>query len=162
MILGFIDAGNPEVRRYEIALMVEMITKYPVDGVSIDYMRGPNRVGYTDSGREAMKREHGVDLAELVAGPQAALETEGGKKAVAEKAAAGAARKHPVWPKYQAWQRAQINGFMREIRQAVDKARPGLQISTYCWGAHTYTGTFETYQDWKTWIAEGWLDWINP
>jgi uncharacterized lipoprotein YddW (UPF0748 family) len=51
---------------------------------------------------------------------------------------------------------------MREIEAAVHKAKPGLPISSYCWGAHTYVGNFESCQDWKTWIKEGLLTWINP
>ncbi len=51
---------------------------------------------------------------------------------------------------------------MGDLEAVVHKAKPGLPISSYCWGAHTYIGKFETCQDWKTWIAKGWLDWINP
>ena len=157
---GYIDPGNPAARRYEVDLMVEMVSKYPVDGLSLDYLRAPNRVGYTDTGRAAFLEKHGVDLAKVVAGADSrALETEGGVKATTPPAAAN---KHPLWPAWRTWRREQLNTFMREIHTAVTQARPGLPISTYCWGAHTYTGNFETCQDWKTWIAEGWLDWINP
>lgn len=157
---GYIDPGNPAARRYETDLIVEMITRHPVDGLSLDYMRAPNRVGYTDTGRAAFLARHGVDLAPLVTGDQSTLDSEGGAKASAS--AAAAARQHPLWPEWRTWRREQLNGFMREIHAAVQQARPGLPVSTYCWGAHTYTGSFETCQDWKTWIAEGWLNWINP
>lgn len=160
---GYIDAGNPAARNYQVKLIAEMVARHAIDGVSLDYMRAPNRVGYTDSGREAMLRQQGVDLARLVtpAESREGLDSEGGVKAAAN-AIAGAARKHPAWPEWRTWQRTQLNGFMREIRAAVERAKPGIPISTYCWGAHTYTGSFETCQDWKTWIAEGLIDWINP
>lgn len=154
---GYIDPGNAAARRYEIDLIVELVTKYPVDGLSLDYMRTPNRVGYTDTGRAAFLQLHSVDLAQVIAGEARSLDTEGGVKA-----ASPPARQHPLWPQWRTWRREQLNGFMREIHLAVDQARPGLPVSTYCWGAHTYTGNFETCQDWKTWIAEGWLNWINP
>lgn len=157
---GYIDPGNPAARRYEVDLIVEMVSKYPVDGLSLDYLRAPNRVGYTDTGRAAFLARHGVDLAQIVTGTSAGdLDTEGGVKST--KPAADAVR-HPLWGEWRTWRREQLNQFMREIHTAVAQARPGLRISTYCWGAHTYTGNFETCQDWKTWIAEGWLDWINP
>lgn len=157
---GYIDPGNPAARRYEVDLIVEMVTKYPVDGLSLDYLRAPNRAGYTDTGRAAFLTRHGVDLAQIVAGTDAgALDTEGGGKPTRPTVDAV---HHPLWGEWRAWRREQLNQFMREIRTAVAQARPGLPISTYCWGAQTYTGNYETCQDWKTWIAEGWLDWINP
>ena len=156
---GYIDPGNAAARRYEIDLIIEMVTRHAVDGLSLDYMRTPNRVGYSDTGRAAFLQQHGVDLAAVVAGDQPALDTEGGLKAAQPPTAA---RQHPAWPQWRTWRRDQLNGFMREIHGALAQARPGLPVSTYCWGAHTYTGSFETCQDWKTWIAEGWLDWINP
>ncbi len=157
--VGYIDPGQPAARKYEIELILELIKQHPVDGLSLDYMRAPNRVGYTETGRAAFLSTHKVDLAKIASGQGAAQDTEGGKKAAAS---AAAARKHPLWPEWQTWKREQLNGFMREIRAAVNEARPGLPISSYCWGAQTYGGSFETAQDWKTWIQAGWLDWINP
>ncbi len=156
--IGYIDPGNAEARDYETRLMVEMATKYPIDGISLDYMRMPNKVGYTDTARAEFLKHKGVDLAEITR-PGGALETEGGKKPVSAKASAQA---NPAWPAYKQWRGGQLNKFMGELRTAVHKARPGLPFSSYCWGAHTFTGNFETCQDWKTWIEEKQLDWVNP
>ncbi len=157
---GYIDPGNPDARKYEVALMAELVAKYDVDGLSLDYMRCPNRVGYTDTGRAYFLKKHKVDLAKIVDIGPVSLDTEGGKKALAD--VSTSARQNPVWPEWQSWRRQKLNVFMGEIEAAVHKAKPGLPISSYCWGAHTYVGNFETCQDWKTWIAKGWLDWINP
>lgn len=157
---GYIDPGNPDARRYEIDLMVELVTRYNVDGLSLDYMRAPNRVGYTDTGRDYFLRKHKVDLAQVVDIGTDALDTEGGKKAM--QAAAASARTHPIWPEWRRWRRDKLNGFMQEINAAVEKAKPGLPISSYVWGFHTYTGNYESCQDWKFWIDKGLLDWINP
>jgi uncharacterized lipoprotein YddW (UPF0748 family) len=155
--MGYIDPGNKDARRYQIALMVEMASKYPIDGISLDYMRMPNRVGYTDTARAAFLKTKQVDLAKII-DPATTLETEGGKKPSAK----AKVQAHPVWAEYKEWRREQLNQFMREMRTAVHKARPGLPMSSYCWGAHTLTGNFETCQDWKTWIDQKQLDWINP
>jgi uncharacterized lipoprotein YddW (UPF0748 family) len=157
---GYIDPGNPDARRYEVSLIAELVSKYDVDGLSLDYCRCPNRVGYTDTGRTEFIKNYHVDLAGLVGGGSEALDTEGGKKAIA--VAAASARLNPIWPQWQKWKTAQINTLAREIRAAVNKARPGLPISSYVWGYHTYTNKSEVCQDWVTWINEGILDWINP
>lgn len=157
---GYIDAGNADARRYEVALMEELVSKYDVDGLSLDYMRTPNRVSYTDTGREYFLKKHKVDIAKLVDIGPVDLDTEGGKNAQA--AASSSAREHPIWPEWRRWRIEQLNTFMREIEASVHKAKPGLPISSYVWGYHTYTGNYESCQDWMTWIEKGWLDWINP
>ncbi len=158
---GYIDVGNTDARAYELALISELVSKYDIDGLSLDYMRWENRVAYSDTGREYFLKKHKVDLAELVTiSPDVQLDTESGKQALST--VTKSAREHPIWPKWYNWRREKLNQFMGDLEAVVHKAKPGLPISSYCWGAHTYIGKFETCQDWKTWIAKGWLDWINP
>jgi len=157
---GYIDPGNADARRYEVSLMVELVSKYDVDGLSLDYLRCPNGVGYTKSGQAEFLKEHKVDLAEVVGTVTEALDTEGGKKALS--AAAASARANPIWPEWRLWRQDKINLLMQELAAAVHKAKPGLPISSYVWGAHTYTGSSEICQDWVTWIKKRWIDWINP
>lgn len=157
---GYIDPGNADARHYEVSLISELVSKHDVDGLSLDYCRCPNRVGYTDSGRAEFLKKHHVDLAQIAgAGPET-LDTEGGKRAT--RSTAASARANPIWPEWQKWKTAQINTLAREIRAAVNQAKPGLPISSYVWGYHTYTNKSEVCQDWITWINEGVLDWINP
>jgi uncharacterized lipoprotein YddW (UPF0748 family) len=150
---GYIDPGNADARHYEVSLMAELVSKYDVDGLSLDYCRCPNRVGYTDTGRAEFLKKYKVDLAKLVVGGPEALDPDGGKKS---------ARANPIWPEWRNWRTEQINTLAREIRAAVNKVRPSLPISSYVWGYNTYTSKSEVCQDWVTWINEGILDWINP
>lgn len=157
---GYIDPGNAEARHYEASLAAELVAKYEVDGLSLDYARCPNRIGYTDSGRTEFLKQHNVDLARVVSGGEAALDTEGGKKAAAP--SSESVRSQPIWPEWRRWKAEQVNNLVRELSIAVRNAKPGLPISSYVWGYHTYTGNYEVCQDWVTWINEGILDWINP
>ena len=157
---GYIDPGNADARRYEVSLVSELVSKYDVDGLSLDYCRCPNRVGYTDTGRAEFLTKHKVDLATIAGGGPETLDTEGGKKATTS--VASKARANLIWPEWRKWRTEQINTLAREIRAAVNKAKPGLPISSYVWGYHTYQNNSEVCQDWVTWINEGVLDWINP
>ena len=157
---GYIDPGNADARRYEASLAAELAGKYKVDGLSLDYARCPNRIGYTDSGRAEFLKKYNVDLAKVAGGGPAALDTEGGKKAAA--AMSASARANPIWPEWRKWRMQQVNNLVRELSVAVRKAKPELPISSYVWGYHTYTGNYEVCQDWVTWIDEGILNWINP
>lgn len=38
---AFLDPANPEVRRYLMALLEEIVTRYAVDGIQLDYIRYP-------------------------------------------------------------------------------------------------------------------------
>ena len=157
---GYIDPGNADARRYEVALISEMVSKYDVDGVSLDYCRCPSQIGYTDSGRAEFLKKYNVDLAKIVGGGSEAVDTEGGK--TAPPPTTSSVRVNPIWPEWQKWKREQINTLAREIRAGVNKVKPGLPISSYVWGYNTYTNKSEVAQDWMTWIKDGSLDWINP
>lgn len=157
---GYIDPGNSDARKYEVSLISELVSNYDIDGLSLDYLRCPNRVGYTDSGRSAMLKDHKIDLATVVETEEVALDTEGGKKVV--QASHSSVLEHPIWPAWKQWRIQQVNTLMGEIRTAVNKLKPGLPISSYVWGYNTYVGNSEACQDWMTWIKQGWIDWINP
>ncbi|MGW8256274.1 MAG: glycoside hydrolase family 10 protein [Thermoguttaceae bacterium] len=158
--VGFIDPGNAEATKYEIDLITELVANYDVDGLSLDYTRAPNSIGYTRSGRKDFLDLYKVDLAEVVKGNNEAMDTEGGKKA--RRNHVESVRNNPIWPKWHEWRREKLNAFIGEIHDAVKKVKPEVSISTYCWGARVYSGNYETCQDWKTWVEKGWLDWINP
>lgn len=157
---GYIDPGNADARKYICSLIAELVSKHDIDGLSLDYVRCPNRVGYTESGRAAMLKQYNVDLAEVIEAGEVKLDTEGGK--VASPAPFKNPRQHEIWPAWKQLRIQQVNTLMREIRETVEKNKPGLPVSSYVWGAQTYTGNFEACQDWKTWIKRGWIDWINP
>jgi hypothetical protein len=123
------------------------------------------RTGDAFSEGECMKKLAAVlmSLALMTLGvgtASAATGTEDGKKAQA--AINSAALKNSVWPEWKKFRTEQVNTLMSEIRSAVNKAKPGLPISSYVWGYNTYLPNYETNQDWMTWIKNGWLDWINP
>lgn len=56
----FVCAARPEVRRYEAALMKEVIDNYPVAGVHFDYIRVGDGVCYCPHCRRQLKRLEGI------------------------------------------------------------------------------------------------------
>ena len=158
--IGVIDPGNPEARAYEVSLIREMLRDSKADGVSLDYLRASNRFAYTPSLRREFIRRYKTDPAEIIGAGKDSVATEGGKTSGAK--AAVSPRKHPLWPRWRELYRDAINTLAGEIAAGVREARPDASISSYVWGAHTYGPTSEAYQDYKTWVRKGWLDWINP
>lgn len=141
--VGYLDPSSPEAREYVISIMREIVGKYDVDGISLDYLRyasGGGRHCFCDRCKAAFKADTGLDCVE------------------ADKAAKGTV----AWRKWRAWRYEQVNNEAEAIVRAIRAAKPGIQVSSYVWGAQTYGTGFQTCQDYKTWIRRGWLDWINP
>ncbi|MDH7482767.1 MAG: family 10 glycosylhydrolase [Armatimonadota bacterium] len=138
---GYIDPSSPEARDYVCSVIKEIVSKYDVDGINLDYLRYPSgRNCFCDRCARLFKEATGYDARD------------------ADKAMPGTDK----WRKWRAWRMKQINLEMEQIRKVVNEIKPGLPISSYVWGVHTYSEKYQTCQDWKTWIKKGWLDWINP
>lgn len=64
----FLDPANPEVRDYLLSLFKEIVTRYPVDGLQLDYIRYPFQnparnltYGYGQASRRIFKEQTGID-----------------------------------------------------------------------------------------------------
>ncbi|MCS6814410.1 MAG: family 10 glycosylhydrolase, partial [Cyanobacteria bacterium] len=64
----FLDPANPEVRNYLLSLFKEIVTRYPVDGLQLDYIRYPFQnparnltYGYGQASRRIFKEQTGID-----------------------------------------------------------------------------------------------------
>ncbi|MDI6828363.1 MAG: family 10 glycosylhydrolase [Armatimonadota bacterium] len=138
---GYIDPSSQEARDFVCSIIREIVAKYDVDGINLDYVRYPSgRNCFCERCVKLFKEATGYDARD------------------ADKAEVGSDK----WRKWRAWRMKQINLEMEQIRKAVDEIKPGLPISSYVWGVHTYGERYQTCQDWKTWIRKGWLNWINP
>jgi len=139
--VGFIDPSSKEARQYVCSIIREIVCGYDVDGISLDYVRYPSgRNCFCDRCIRMFRESSGYDARE-------------------------ASRAQPgtdLWRKWRAWRMKQVNLEMQEIRKTVEEVKPGIPISSYVWGVHTYGQGFQTCQDWKTWIRKGLIDWINP
>src|SRR5262249_47791022 len=66
----WIDPSNPECRQYIKDLITEVLTKYPVDGIQLDYIRYPfnnrgSEMGFNWLSRQKFERETGLNLDRL-------------------------------------------------------------------------------------------------
>jgi uncharacterized lipoprotein YddW (UPF0748 family) len=142
---GFLDPGDPGVRAYTRAVLLNLAARYDVDGLHLDFVRYPEG---GDWGYSPM----------AVAAFDAAL------------GHAGAPDPHdPAWKQ---WRRNQVTAFVRDLSHALARLRPALRLSaaTIAWGAGPagdagWRGTAaydEVYQDWDDWLREGILDLAVP
>jgi uncharacterized lipoprotein YddW (UPF0748 family) len=95
----FLDPGLPEVRDYLAGVAAELVRKYPVDGLHLDYIRYPGRQwGYNP---EAVRR----------------FKTETGHTP------SGAPK---IWDQ---WRRDQVTALVAKISQEIEEIRPATRLS---------------------------------
>ncbi len=139
--IGWIDPANPEARQYVISVMKEIAANYDIDGISLDYLRyAESHSCFCDRCKAAFKAEFGID----------AIPADDPKNGRLN------------WAKWRLFRFRLINQEAREIRAALREVKPEAELSAYVWGAQAYGTGWGICQDWKTWMKDGVLDWVNP
>ncbi|MFD8568090.1 glycoside hydrolase family 10 protein [Streptomyces sp. NPDC059639] len=137
----YYNPGLPEVRRFVQDAMIDAVKKYAVDAVHFDDYFYPYPVPGQTFDDDAAFAAHGGGFDDRAA-----------------------------------WRRDNIDRLVREMRQRIRKARPGVRfgISPFAvWrnratdpaGSDTAAGV-QTYDDLhadtRTWVREGWIDYVVP
>ncbi|HEU4348786.1 MAG TPA: family 10 glycosylhydrolase [Actinoplanes sp.] len=136
----YFDPGNPAARVYVEDSMLEAVRKYDVDGVHFDDFFYPYPVAGQDFPDDAGFATWG--------------------RAFAGKAA---------------WRRASVNTLVREMHQRIKEIKPWVKFGISPFGiwrnattdpAGSPTDGLEShdaiYADTRTWVREGWLDYVVP
>jgi uncharacterized lipoprotein YddW (UPF0748 family) len=136
----WIDPSNPDGRRYIKDLIMEVAKNYAVDGIQLDYIRYPfngkgSEMGFDWLGRQRFEQETGLSLDHLDE------ET------------------RQVW---QAWKISQINSFVKDISASIRANKPSMRISCAVYAMPKRMRLNAIQQEWETWVANGWVDTINP
>lgn len=133
----FLDPGVPEVRVFLVRLITELLTKYNIDGINLDYIRYPGRTwGYNDISVARFNSQYGRT-----------------------------GTPSPSDPQWCDWRREQVTETVRAIYREINRLKPQVKLSaaTIPWGAcrqdFTKTDAYaEVFQDWRAWMKEGILD----
>jgi uncharacterized lipoprotein YddW (UPF0748 family) len=143
-MVGAVNPALPAVREYEMGLMLEVVLKYGVDWVHLDYVRYPCEPDepYFSFDRETLrlfKEDTGIDLAALKARDTG----------------------NPAWNVWLRWNTERVTVFVRELRDALEATGRKVGISAAVFpdaaNARVMIG-----QDWAAWAREGLVDMLNP
>ncbi len=141
---GFLDPGVPEVQIYTHQVLMDLARNYDVDGIHLDFIRYPGQDwGYSPDSVGLYMLETGA-----------------------------ATQPSPGSAAWAAWRRERVTAFVRDLHQDLQQQRPGVALSgaLICYGAgptsasgwgrtSAYTSVF---QDWRSWLANGYLDFGVP
>jgi uncharacterized lipoprotein YddW (UPF0748 family) len=139
----FLNPGIPAVRDYIVGLCRDIVRRYDVDGIHLDYIRYPDpSVGYNHA---ALICFHDWLHPDEPCPDAAGLR---------EEARAAA-------PQFAAWREAQVTELVREIRQAIQAEKPWVSLSAAVW-ANLDDAYGSVLQDWPTWLKDGLVDFVCP
>ena len=132
--------SHPANRELEVGSMVEVASRYAVDGVHFDYIRyeGSNYC-FCAGCRERFEQDRGLRVANWPADTR----TEALEKAWVE------------------WRAEQISRIVRETALRVRAVRPGCRISAAVFPEYPSCAQ-GAGQDWVRWAREGWVDFLCP
>ncbi|MEO5616297.1 MAG: family 10 glycosylhydrolase [Candidatus Eisenbacteria bacterium] len=134
----FLAPAHPGVRSWVANTAREIVARYPVDGVHLDYIRQPVvAVGWDPTTRARFALGAGVDPARFdrVTGRERA-------------------RIDSLWLSFRC---EQVRSTVREVRDSLHAVRPGLTLSAAVI-ADTITAERYNAQRWRDWVRESLLD----
>ena len=146
----YLAPGNPEVRRHLREIVREIVNRYPVDGIHLDYVRNPEPdVGYDTGTRTAFMREFGVDPVRITS-PDSTMLAVVGAEGIADLRA-----------RWMQWQREQVTAFVRDVKNDLYLINPKLKLTAAV--IADQTAALNRYlQEWPTWLRTGLLDAAIP
>jgi uncharacterized lipoprotein YddW (UPF0748 family) len=138
------NAALPQVREYELSLMLELLRKYPVDWVHLDYIRFPCSpkepyFSFDAQTRSLFEKARGQDPLALKAKDSGNL----------------------FWNEWIEWNGEQVTQFVRDLREAVKAAGRPVKISAAVFPAADKAKVL-IGQDWEGWAEQGLIDMLCP
>jgi len=128
--------GNPEARRHIKNVVLEICSKYDIDGIHFDYIRYPE--GSTANGYS----HDAVSVSRFKS-----------------------RKDNPLRLDWEDWQREQITEFIAEAYNAITSIKPSVKVSVAVLGNYNapgWNGYHEVYQDAARWASIGKIDMIIP
>jgi uncharacterized lipoprotein YddW (UPF0748 family) len=133
--------SHPDNQKLEVAAMVEVATKFDVDGVHFDYIRYPGPEGCFCPGcRERFEKVLGAKVANWPADTR---------------------KDDTIRAEWLDFRREQITRVVSATAEQVRKAKPKVKISAAVF-ANWAVDRDGVGQDWRLWCGKGWLDFVCP
>ncbi len=141
----FFDPANPQVRQYLLSLYEEIVTRYKVDGLQLDYIRYPFQnsaqgvtYGYGKAARAQFQQLTGVDPVNISPTQQ------------------------DLWQKWTEFRTQKIDSFVAQVSQQLRQKQPNLILSVAVFPLPELERIQKIQQHWEVWAQRGDVDIIVP
>jgi uncharacterized lipoprotein YddW (UPF0748 family) len=146
----WLDPAAPGVAERLAATFAELVARYPLDGLHLDYIRYPDVLPFSPGSRFGV----GLDLGHG-APTRERFRRETGLEPPSPPDHLGNA---DAWD---AWRRDRVTELVARIRAGAQAARPGIALSAAVW-AYADRAYLSAGQDWRRWLEEGTLEFAVP
>ena len=138
----FLDPANPEVKKFLLALLNEIITNYKPDGINLDYIRYPQALstaamgnwGYTETARTMFYQQYGVDPISMTGS-------------------------HTLWKSWGDFRRKQITDFVAKVGELGKSKNMYISAVIFPDRAIAYS---RKLQDWSVWSQQHYINGFTP
>lgn len=141
----FLDPANPEVRQYLLRLFEEIVSRYQVDGLQLDYIRYPfqdpgaeRTYGYGKVARQKFQQLTGADPLQI------------------------SPRQPNLWQKWTQFRTQQVDSFVAEVSQHLRRKHPQIILSAAVFPLSEHERIQKLQQHWEVWASRGDVDVIVP
>ncbi|MBP7829701.1 MAG: family 10 glycosylhydrolase [Kiritimatiellae bacterium] len=139
--IPWLNPADPRNADLALAALRDLVARYPVDGIHLDYIRYPNGNScFSPVSRREFEKDRGRRVDDW---PRAAAP--GG----------------PLAAEYQRWRAGRITAFVRAVSREVRAVRPGLKVSAAVFSSYPES-VASVGQDWGAWLQEGLVDFVCP
>lgn len=147
---AFRSLAEPESARDLEKFLLDLVSRYPVDGLHLDYIRYPaDAVDYGPAARRQFAAMCGVDPLQLRTGREQ-LESRLGRAAV-----------DSLSERWLAFKASLVTQFVETLRGHLNQVRPGMPLSAAV--KPDIGQAYRTFaQDWTHWVRQGQLDFVVP
>lgn len=146
----YLEPGLKEVQNWVVENFLEVVTHYPVDGIHFDFIRYPGRdFGYHPEATKGFVAKFGFKPQELVTDFRKTREK------------LGRDRYQEAQLYFDDFRRAQITSIVQRVYEGTKKIRPNCLVSAAVFPEPS-DAKDQKFQDWFTWLAEGFLDYACP
>ncbi|MBY0403296.1 MAG: family 10 glycosylhydrolase [Cyanobacteria bacterium] len=145
----FLDPANPLVQNFLLSLADEIVSRYPIDGFQMDYIRYPASFppdrfsylkttwGYTLEARKQFIEKEGIDPINLT--PD---NTE-------------------KWAAWGAFKSLQVSRFVEKMSHLIREKKPNILLSAAVFPKYNESLSIK-HQNWPLWAENHWIDALAP
>jgi len=147
----YLDPAEPPVREFLAQVCSDLLSRYAVDGLHLDYLRYPNPdFGFGRTAIDSFREEIDKNLK-----PAARKRM---NKAFAKNRLCYTER-YPI--QWDTFRRQQITSLLEQVQHAAKAQRPGIMLTAAVTG-DSQVAFEQKFQDWRVWMEEGLLDGLCP
>jgi uncharacterized lipoprotein YddW (UPF0748 family) len=147
----YVSPLSPAAAIHTAAVIGDMVGKYELDGVHLDYVRFPSEA--FDYGPAALE-QFKLEVQSTVSAPERSA-------AVAREALDPLAYPNLFPNRWDAFRRSRLTSLVMRVRTAVKAARPGIVVSAAV-VPDAQQAFDQRFQDWRTWLDESLVDVLCP